>query len=281
MPVPGTEAFSRRNASVMRSAAERTGGVYIDGGSDSASSDLLSYLASFTAAAGFGSGGSEPKQRHAFFIILALCAYAVSKFLPLLPARKTFGKSLILIAALIFTSCSEGRLLLLEANYLFSRERYEEAVVPYQKALEYEDSAPYAEYGLGLTLYLLDEENSALGRFINSKKILDTLSVNEHRELRYRNFYNSGIIYFEEENYASAAEAFKEALRINPGRIDAKRNLEITIMSINMEPKQETPADGGRNETREILFDYIKQQEQQRWKSGEWLQEEQFMEFDY
>jgi len=281
MPVPGAEAFSKRNVSVMRTAAERTGGVFIDGGSDSASSDLASYLLSFTSSPGFGSGASESKQRHTFFIILALAAYAVSKFLPLLPSGKNFRKSLVLITALFFISCSEGKLLLLEANYLFSQERYEDAVIPYQKALQYEDSAPYAEYGLGLTLYLLDEENAALKRYGNSKKLLDTLSESEHRELRYRNFYNSGIIFFEKENYDSAAEAFREALRVNPGKIEAKRNLEITLLSIDLERKQESPPDNARSETREILFDYIKQQEQQYWKSGEWMQEENLPEFDY
>jgi hypothetical protein len=46
----------------------------------------------------------------------------------------------------------------------------------------------------------------------------------------------------------------------------------------------ETAADNrkeSRNDTREILFDYLKEQEQQYWKSVEWAAEETFSGPDY
>jgi Ca-activated chloride channel family protein len=278
MPVPGTtDVISKRNSAVMRMAAETTGGVYIDAGREDSASLLSSNLQSLTQKASPGGSQTESKQRHTLFIIFAIISYAVSKFLPRLPRLR---KSLILSLVLILSSCSQGKLLLLEANYLSSHGNYDEAIVHYQKALQFDDSAPYAEYGLGLILYLLDERNTALDRYGNSIKILETLSENEHRELRYRNYYNSGIIYFEEEDYILAAESFKEALRINPARIDAKYNLELSLMSIIMETSREKPSQE-RNETREILFDYIRQMEQQYWKSTEWENEEPFTGKDY
>jgi Ca-activated chloride channel family protein len=110
--------------------------------------------------------------------------------------------------------------------------------------------------------------------------MLESVSDNEHRELRYRNYYNSGIIYFEDGDFLSAAEAFREALRSDPGKLDAKRNLELSLISI----LTETPADNrreSRNDTKEILFDYLKEQEQQYWKSVEWTAEETFSGPDY
>lgn len=281
MPAPGNNAvISKRNAAIMRLAAEKTGGIYIDGSREDASSLLSSHLLSFSRKTTGGSSLPESKQRRSLFIIMAIIAYAVSKFFPRLSTARRAQQSLIITLVLLLSSCSEGKMLLLEANYLFSRGRYDEAIIPYQKALQFEDSAPYAEYGLGLTFYLNDEGTEALNRYDNSKKILKTLPGNEHSELRYRNYYNSGIIYFEEEDFTSAADAFKEALRINPGRIEAKRNLEISLMSITMESKKENQKEG-RSETKEILFDFIKQQEQQHWKSGEWESEEQYTGYDY
>ena len=273
------EIISRRNAAVMQMAAERTKGLYIDGNTDNASYLLSSHLLSMSQGTGTGSSQNESKQRNTFFIILAIIAYALSKFYPLLSGNMKQGL-IITLVFFLFTSCSEGKLLLLEANYLFSRGRYDEAVIPYQKALNFKDSAPYAEYGLGLSLYLLDERPAALNRYNSSGKILETVSGNEHRELRYRNYYNSGIIFFEDEDYVSAANAFKEALRVNPSRVDAKRNLEISLMSIAMEAKREKPSEE-RSEAREVIFDYLKQQEQQYWKSGEWTNDEQYSENDY
>jgi Ca-activated chloride channel family protein len=286
MPVSGTTGdsseneISKRNTSVMRMAAEITGGIYIDAGREDASSLLSSNLLSLAQKTMPGGSQAESKRRHTLFIILAIIAYAISKFLPRLSSGKNLQKSIVVTLILILSSCSQGKLLLLEANYLSSRGEYDEAVIHYQKALQFEDSAPYAEYGLGLTFYLLDEGNAALNRYANSKKILETLSEKEHRELRYRNYYNSGVIFFEEEDYISAADSFKEALRINPGRIEAKYNLEISLMSIIMETNREKPSQE-QNETREILFDYIKQLEQQYWKSTEWENEEQFTGKDY
>jgi Ca-activated chloride channel family protein len=241
---------------------------------------LSSNLQSHAQKAVSSGSQTESKQRHTLFIILAIISYAISKFLPRLPSGKILKKGILVTIVLILSSCSQGKLLLLEANYLSSRGEYDEAIIHYQKALQFEDSAPYAEYGLALTFYLLDEGEAALNRYANSKKILETLSEKEHRELRYRNYYNSGIIYFEQEDYLSAADSFKEALRINPLRIEAKYNLEASLMSINMEAVREQPSQE-RSETREILFDYIRQMEQQYWKSTEWENEEEFTGKDF
>jgi len=284
MPVPGIanergSVISRKNPSVMRMAAERTAGIYIDGSREDSAAALSSHLLSLAQETRAVRGRTESKQRHTLFIILAIISYALSKFIPRL-SLKEFMRGSLILSALIFTSCPDGKLILMEANYLFSHGRYDDAVMSYQKALQFKDSAPYAEYGLGLTLYFLDETDAALNRYDNSKRILQTLPENEHRELRYRNYYNSGIIYFENDDFISAAQAFKEALRINPERIDAKRNLEISLKSIIIDTSR-NKSEERRSETREILFDYIKQHEQQYWKSAEWADEEQFAGNDY
>jgi len=270
--------ISRREADVMRSAAERTGGIYIDGSRDDAARELSNYFLSITQDMGPGSSKKEPVQRRSLFIILALIAYGASKFVTR-QARRTLIVSIVAAAAL-FSSCSEGKLLLMEANYLSSRARYDEALVPYLKALNHEDSAPYAEYGLGLAFYLLDREDAAIQRYSDSQKLLEKFSGNEHRELRYRNHYNTGIIHFEDGDYRSAADAFREALKIDPRRIEAKRNLELSIMSISMESTAEDRTDM-QEEQREILFEYIRQEEEQIWRSREWAPEETHSGPDY
>ncbi|MDR1838029.1 MAG: VWA domain-containing protein [Treponema sp.] len=277
---PHPDTISKRDAAVMRMAAERTGGIYIDANREDAASVLSSHLFSLAQEENPGGSRTESKQRRTFFIILAIAAYGASRFIPRIFVTRKLPLLSMLAVVLIFTSCSRGKLLLLEANYLFSQERYDEAIVPYQQALNYEDSSPYAGYGLGLTLYSLDEKTESLDFYRNSINKVKNLSDNEHRELRYRNYYNSGIIYFEEGDFLLAADSFKEALRADPRRTDAKRNLEISLMSISMETNRENRTEE-RNENREVLFDYIKQQEQQYWKSREWTPEENLTGPDY
>jgi Ca-activated chloride channel family protein len=282
--VPETEFISRRDAAVMRMIADRTGGIYIDGSRNDAAAILSGHLYSIAQITGYGSARKETKERRTLFIILAILTYGLFKLIPLLPV-KTFkrGMSLVsIISVFLFTSCSESKLLLLEANYLSSRGRYDEAIVPYLKALDYNDAAPYAEYGLGLIFYSLDESNVALKRYNNSKRMLDNISGGEHRELRYRNFYNSGIIFFEEGDYYMAASAFRDALRVDSRKIDAKRNLELSLMSIAKEAEKDNRNEVQQeNETREILFEYLREREHQLWKSREWTPEEDFTGPDY
>jgi len=183
----------------------------------------------------------------------------------------------------------------MEANFLNSRGRYNEAIELYQKALNYENASAYAEYGLGLALYSVDETETALKRYENSQKILEMLSKKDperyapdpssgrrplHRELRFRNHYNSGIIFFEEGEYESAADSFREALRIDSKRIEAKRNLELSLMSIKMEANKKDRTEE-RQDQRDILFEYLRYDEEQKWRSREWAPEETYSVLDY
>ena len=183
----------------------------------------------------------------------------------------------------ILSSCSPGKLRIMEANFYYSSGKYDEAIAAYLKALEHTEAAPYAEYGLGSVFYSLEEGKAAQERFNNSKKLLETHFPGEHRELRYRNNYNSGLVLFGEGNFSAAADAFRDALRTDPRRIEAKRNLELTLMSLARQR-----ADQGRtenqqqeNEARAVVFEYIRQKEQNQWKSREWAQEERTTGPDY
>jgi len=278
-------AISRRDAAVMRTSAERTGGIYIDGSLNDAAAILSNHLLSLSSETGSAGSRSEPKERRTLFIILAILAYAASKFAPLisrLPAISRLPSVSLVVFVLFFTSCSEGKLLLIEANYLISRGRYDEAIIPYLKALNYEDSAPYAEYGLGVTFYSLDEGSAALKRFDTSQKLLDSFSASEHRELRFRNNYNSGVVYFEEGDFNSAAAAFRDALRADPRKVEAKRNLELSLLSIAKNTSEDNNTERAQeNETREILFEFLREKEEQQWKSREWTPEERQTGPDY
>jgi Ca-activated chloride channel family protein len=184
---------------------------------------------------------------------------------------------LLVFCSLSLLSWTPGKLLIMEGNFLNSRGRYNEAVLSYLKALEYEDAAPYAEYGLGSVYYALDEGKAALERYADSRKILETRSPVDHRELRFRNNYNTGVVLFGEGDFAGAAEAFRESLRADPERIEAKRNLELSLLSLARERAGQGGAEQGtqESESRAALFEYLRQKEQQQWKSREWAAEEQ------
>jgi len=196
--------------------------------------------------------------------------------------KSAFGKfaACLLLAALplLLAGCAEapGRLLVMRANFLSARGMHAEAIRLYMQALDHKAVAPYAEYGLGLIFFALGEESAALSRFAEATRMLDALPEGLHRELRYRNHYNTGIVLFSKRDFEGAADSFRDALRISGGRIEAMRNLELSLMSIEREEAAGAGRGGGgaASEAMSLVFDYIRQKEVEQWRNREWPEEE-------
>jgi Ca-activated chloride channel family protein len=194
-----------------------------------------------------------------------------------LKARRIMLIAVFCLAGIFFCSCTKikGKLFVIEGNYFNSRGMYNEAVSSYFKALEDDDAAPYAEYGLGSVYASLDDGKSALESFSASGKILELLPPGEHRELRYRIPYNTGVVLFGEGDFAGAAASFKAALEIDSGRIEAKRNLELSLLSLAGEKteRDKVTKDEDTGPAQKALFEYLRQREQNQWRSREWTEE--------
>jgi len=197
------------------------------------------------------------------------------------PSPQSLLCYLLPVICYLFFGCSNasGKLLVIEANLLSSQGRFTEAVTKYTKALEYEDAAPYAEYGLGSVYLSMGEEEDALNSFARARNMLDKVPPISNRELRYRVCYNMGIALFSAGNFSGAADSFRDALRIDGRKTEAKRNLELSILS---NARQNTGGgDYRENEGLSALFEYIKQKEHGQWANREWQPEEDNGEPDY
>jgi Ca-activated chloride channel family protein len=140
--------------------------------------------------------------------------------------------------------------------------------------MDFDETAPYAQYGLGYIYLVLGENRAALGRFAAAEEALARFPrEGEHQELVYRIHYNTGVIRFQEEDYTGAAAEFRKALETDGSRIEAKRNLELSLLSLgprgNAAEALRIRHEAGEGETG-ALFDYIRRKEQDRWKSREW-----------
>jgi Ca-activated chloride channel family protein len=135
----------------------------------------------------------------------------------------------------------------------------------------------------------MDENDAALSRYELAEENL--LNSKEHRELRYRLQLNTGIIHFEEGDYSAAADFFRNALETDGSRLDAKRNLELSLlaMSYNQSGQSETVSSSGQtvparsetaNAANSALFDYLRLKEQEQWKS-EWAGDSGSGSLDY
>ena len=162
----------------------------------------------------------------------------------------------------------------MEGNFKNTRGDYNGAILSYVKALEYADAAPYSEFGLGSVYFTLGEEKAALERFAEARNMLETFDPAAGRELRYRIHYNTGVVLFSEGDFSGAVDSFREALKTDGGKKDAKRNLELSIQSLARKNVSGGGNNDGESESRAVLFEYIQQKELNQWKSREWQAED-------
>jgi Ca-activated chloride channel family protein len=198
------------------------------------------------------------------------------------PRKLLFPALSSLLFSLGACSAFSGKLLIMEGNFYQSQGMYTQAISAYLKALDYPETVPYAEYGLGSSYQALDEGKAALERFAAAEKTLEAVPggwPRAGRELSYRIRYNTGLVLFGEEDFAGAAEAFRGALEIDGGRIEAKRNLELSLLS-RPQDRSSASAQGksresgeGENPGARALFDYLNRKEQNQWKSQEWIED--------
>jgi len=304
----GEPVFSTRQEDLLRFGADRTGGIYVDGNRKDAAGILSGHINSLGSESRLSGYRREANPRWQIFIFAAMACLAGSRLMgysrrkkrhrdsiDMRPGKETAkpvrNTSLLSILLLVFLlgSCSkvQGKLLIMEGNFFNARGLYTEAISSYLKAHEYE--APYAEYGLGSAYFALEEGAAALERYKAAMKGIEELNPEHHTELRYRIHYNTGIICFENGDYEEAAGAFRDALKVDASRIEAKRNLELSLLTIarSSAPKTASSQEGAESiressaVSSSVLFEYLREREQEKWKSREWNEESSFTGPDY
>jgi len=241
--------MSARHDDLLRAGAALSGGVYVDCALDDAAAILLNHINAILFESRLQAQRWEPYPRFGLFVFAALAALLVSRAMGyryskekgkgkrdqgpgtreplvrterLLPTRSDCKQLspvpspqspvpfFLLLLLLSLSACREtrGKLLIMEANSLTARGRYTEAITVYLRAREYGEAAPYAEYGLASVFFALDEGEAALERY-NAAAAALRVQAEGQNELAFRVHYNSGIIHFENGDYAAAAAAFR------------------------------------------------------------------------
>ena len=313
----GSPVISARQAESLRNGAEKSGGVYVDGGRNDAATVLAEYVNSLSAESRLTGHRREANPRWRIFVLAAMACLAGARILgfsrrgqrqdrlafrenipsdggrlkKLRGGKKNGAVLLCLFCLFLASSCgrAQGKLLIMEGNFFNTRGFYTDAISSYLKALNDTEAAPYAEYGLASAYFSLEEGEAALERYKAAEMDLLELKGDDHPELRYRIYYNMGIIYFEKGEYAEAAKAFRDALKVDGSRIEAKRNLELSLLTINRTSSPQAISPQGKTEdgrqgsggASSTLFEYLRQKEQEQWKSKEWTEENDTSGLDY
>lgn len=110
-------------------------------------------------------------------------------------------------------------------NKLFSVGELDNAIVEYRKALQKDSTSYSANYNLANTSYTAaaaeESANGKVAKYEEAAKYLDKVLETDPT---FEAWFNKGNVLMQQENYQQAVDAYKEALLLNPGDMDAKRN---------------------------------------------------------
>ena len=136
-------------------------------------------------------------------------------------------------------------------NRKFRRDRFKEAEIDYRKAALKDSLSVTAEYNLASALYRQQD-------YAGAAKALATVKENEALPAQYH--YNAGDAALQQKDYAAAVDAFRQALLLDPGDLDAKENY---IYAKKMLENQQNGGGGGGDNNQDQNQDQNQQNQDQ------------------
>ncbi|MBN2319098.1 MAG: tetratricopeptide repeat protein [Acidobacteria bacterium] len=128
-----------------------------------------------------------------------------------------------------------------EGNRLFNEGKYEEAEKAYLEAQVKKPGKPEIIYNLGNSLIKQEKYPQGI-------QALQQSADKGDEQIRTNSLYNTGNALYSTGDYRGSAEAFIEALKLNPEDRDAKHNLELALQKLReQEKKQQQDANRDRN----------------------------------
>ncbi|MDE5807463.1 MAG: tetratricopeptide repeat protein, partial [Muribaculaceae bacterium] len=157
-------------------------------------------------------------------------------------------------AAVSAQSVRQERRLITEGNKLYVERKFKDAASKYKEALDVNASSSVAKYNLGMAQIRqvanpkdTTAKNAAL--LDNGMKMLSEVAkmVKEKPGLASKANYNLGNLEFNRENYSGAINFYKEALRIDPGDNNARKNLRIAQLKQQNQNNQDQNKDQNKD----------------------------------
>ena len=121
-----------------------------------------------------------------------------------------------------------------QGNEAFASQDYEGALAAYHQAQESAPELAEPRYNAASGHYRLEDYEQA------QQQIEQALVSEENSEtLDRHSFYNLGNTFFQIGEFEAAVEAYKEALRLDPGDPEAKQNLELALRQLQQQQQEQ------------------------------------------
>lgn len=149
---------------------------------------------------------------------------------------KTFFKAVFILLFMSglsqFSSAQNENRFIRQGNKAYEAGDFKKAEIDYRKALDKNQKSMKGEYNLGGAIY--EQQN-----FDEARRIYEQLaSANLPANQKAMTYHNLGNSFLQMQKPEQAIEAYKNALRHNPGDIDTKYNLEFAKKMLKQQQQQ-------------------------------------------
>ena len=150
----------------------------------------------------------------------------------------------------------EERRFIRQGNRHFENQELDKSEEAYRKALEKESNSFIAGFNLGDVLYEQENYEEAIKQFYSLSNITDD------KEQLAKVFHNLGNTLLKEKQLKQSVEAYKQALRNNPGDMDTKHNLAYAQRLLNQQQQQQQQQQQDQKKDQQNEQDQKKEQDQ-------------------
>lgn len=239
---------------------------------------------SFGEKSDFMSYEAQRVPRFKLFLIIAIILY-ISTFIIVefdfsifkkIAPKKTSAALMIFMFCIVFSGCkniNEEKDIILKGVTAFQHRKFNQAISFFLKAEEKaveknsQQLHDYAVFDLATSYVMQNEDEAAIKKY-------EEITADAPAQILYGAFYNSGIVAYRNGNIDEAAELFRKALEIDNTKIEAKVNLELSVNQIEIKSRQNESKlnsvqedNSDFNEEESSLFEHIKENDKNQWKS--------------
>lgn len=295
-------AFRKENLEKIIEAVEekvssyknQTPVLFVEASEIGSAAKLLSQISNRQENTQIVSYEARPLPRYKLFLILAFIFFGASffatefDFSTFRNQKSPKAASVLIIFSLIsimtLSGCSSDKpektsgtsesVKILRGTWEWHKKNYRKAVsfyldVAQNTAPEKNQTINYSLYDLAQAYSMTGEDKAALERYAQ-------ISSDAPAIVRYKAYYNAGIIACNNGDFEGATSYFRKALEIDSSRIEAKINMELSIQMTAAESKQNEsqalPASQENQHNQDLentVFNHIKENDKRQWKNSE------------
>ncbi|MCX6316714.1 MAG: tetratricopeptide repeat protein [Bacteroidetes bacterium] len=133
---------------------------------------------------------------------------------------------IVLLFSVLDVYAQNADQLIAEGNEMYRKKEYDKAAASYEKALKADRDNSTAKFNLANAFHVQGKEEEAV------KLYAEVTQSSAETTLKAKAYYNKGAVLSKLNKLEESIEAYKDALRLNPGDKQARENLQKALLEL-------------------------------------------------